>query len=185
MCAVALENMLSFTRDGRRFSYRVAALIIHDERVLLCTAPGDGFWFLPGGRVEFFEPGVDCLRREMREELGEDVELGPLLWVAENFFEHEGLRQHEIGLYWRAYLRPGSPLRRRKSPLHSIEAESGAAITIAWHDLSSIDGLYLVPEFLKDGVKQPPDSPRYVVHWDIQPESGKSRKSSRSSSEAG
>jgi ADP-ribose pyrophosphatase YjhB (NUDIX family) len=45
--------------------------------------PGEGRWSLPGGRVEAGERLAAALVREMREETGLDVEVGPLVLIAE------------------------------------------------------------------------------------------------------
>ena len=61
----------------------VAAVILRrDEKVLICRrGPGAAaaiMWEFPGGKVEPGESPADCARRECREELGVEVELGTL-----------------------------------------------------------------------------------------------------------
>jgi ADP-ribose pyrophosphatase YjhB (NUDIX family) len=63
------------------------ALIVEDERVLLCRlAPGEwssvGSWTLPGGGIEFGEPTPDAALRELAEETGLRGEIIGLAEVA-------------------------------------------------------------------------------------------------------
>jgi len=54
---------------------KVGALILRGDRMLLCRKNRDtSKLILPGGRIESGESDLDCLRRELREELG-DVSL--------------------------------------------------------------------------------------------------------------
>ncbi|NPA76967.1 MAG: NUDIX hydrolase [Candidatus Diapherotrites archaeon] len=62
----------------------VDCVIMKDGKVLLLKRahePFNGYWVLPGGHVESNESVEDAAVREMREELGLDVEIGRLIGV--------------------------------------------------------------------------------------------------------
>lgn len=64
----------------------VGAVCLQAERLLLierANEPGAGLWSLPGGRVDEGETLAQALRREVREETGLHVEVGPLCGIAE------------------------------------------------------------------------------------------------------
>jgi len=90
---------ISWSGPSGTFNLRVAAVIGRGDHILLCTVDGLGYWFLPGGRVRFGEPGDTALARELAEELGHQLRVGDLAFVVENIFAGDGI-QHEIGLYY-------------------------------------------------------------------------------------
>src|ERR1051326_766668 len=63
-----------------RMKQVVAALIVRDNKILICQRTEDQAmplkWEFPGGKVERDEDLKDALRRELEEELGIDAEIG-------------------------------------------------------------------------------------------------------------
>jgi len=69
------------------FVIRVYGVAIHENKVLVI----DEYWFdtymtkFPGGGMEFGEGTVDCLKRECREELGQEVNVLQHLYTTDYF----------------------------------------------------------------------------------------------------
>jgi len=73
----------------------VGAVIVSDGQVLLVKRgrePLAGQWSLPGGAVEVGETLEECLVRELREETGLDVEVGPVIEVFDRITRDAGGR---------------------------------------------------------------------------------------------
>jgi mutator protein MutT len=78
----------------------VGAVIVKGGRAVIvkrANEPYKGQWSIPGGRVELGESLHHAVKREMREETGLEVEVGPLIDVFERI-EHDaqGIRYHFV-----------------------------------------------------------------------------------------
>ena len=89
-----------FKKDGFVFSYRVAGIAVYDGKVLLQKPTNEDFYAFPGGHVEFGETNEETLIREFKEEIGADIKVGELQWVAEVFFPWGESPCHQICLYY-------------------------------------------------------------------------------------
>ena len=90
--------MISFDVGRDKFNFRVGAIVLDsaNERILMNTRDGIDFFVLPGGRVEMGEDTITSLKREFEEELGVGVTVVGLKAVAENFFEFNDKKYHEL-----------------------------------------------------------------------------------------
>ena len=89
-----------FRKDEWVFSYRVAGIVINNGKVLLQKTADDPAYAFPGGHVELGETNEETLVREFMEEIGADVAVKELKWVAEIFFPWGKSPCHQICLYY-------------------------------------------------------------------------------------
>jgi 8-oxo-dGTP diphosphatase len=91
--------------DTRKYPDRpfagVGGVIVEDGKVVLIRRrfePLKGQWSLPGGAVELGETLVSSVAREMREETGLDVDVGPVIEVFDRITRDEDgrVRYHYV-----------------------------------------------------------------------------------------
>ena len=91
---------MSDTRASRARIRLVALAVIRDGSRLLVRrykAPnGDRYYRPLGGAVEFGERAAQTAIRELREEIGAEIENVRYLATLENLFERDGLHGHQI-----------------------------------------------------------------------------------------
>jgi len=84
----------------------VGGVIFEGASVLLAKRgqePAKGTWSLPGGAVELGEKLIDALKREIREEIGIEIEVGGLIRVLDRILcdEDKRIRYHYVIVdYW-------------------------------------------------------------------------------------
>ncbi len=83
---------------SKRTEFIARGLILDGGRVLLCQNVKVGYFYLPGGHVEFAERAADALAREIDEEMGLVAKVGAPLLVTEQAFEARGKTHHELNV---------------------------------------------------------------------------------------
>jgi len=158
--------MIRYETENNCFNYRVVGVAVHENSVLLHQAEGEDFWTFPGGRAEFGEPAEQTLKREMREEIGVEVEVVRLLWFVENFFFYAGKHYHEIALY---FLMRFPATCKRLVHSGSFEGEEeGIKLIFQWFPQQPevLSRLPLLPSFLQTAIENLPASVQHVIHYD-------------------
>jgi ADP-ribose pyrophosphatase YjhB (NUDIX family) len=122
------------TSRAPRPEVAVGAVVVRDRRLLLIErgrGVNVGLWSLPGGRVEPAETLHAAVRRELHEETGLQVRVGPLCGIAERISE----QAHYVILdFWADA--DGTP----------IAGDDAAGV--AWADRTDLDRLHLVDGLL-------------------------------------
>jgi 8-oxo-dGTP diphosphatase len=110
-----MEDRETRTYPARPF-VGVGAVIWDGQRVLLerrGQPPMQDVWSIPGGLVEVGEATTDAVRREVREECGIEVTVGPLIGLFEPVERDEAgrVRYHYVVLDFLAHYVSGDLLR--------------------------------------------------------------------------
>lgn len=156
--------MIVFDTHEGRFNYRVAGVCIHEEHVLLQQAAADDFWALPGGRPEFGEHSRAALEREMREEIGEGVGVGPLFWVLENFLTYDDRVFHEVAFHYEMTLPPASSLLDLEREYAGIEPAT--SLVFRWFPVNRLSQIRLYPTVLREALRDVPAATQHLIHRD-------------------
>lgn len=89
----------------KRFNLRAYAIIVNDYDEVLVSDElrfGESFTKFPGGGLEWGEGTQDTVKRELKEELGLDAEIGELFYV-NSFFQQSAFKQNDqlISFYYK------------------------------------------------------------------------------------
>lgn len=143
------------------FYYRVGAIIIRNNAVLMVRGEDSPYYYSVGGKVKFGETAEEAVIREVYEETGVWAEVDRLGFVHENFFRSSGLNKgaayHELALFY--YIKPSDDFDN----INMTFEENGTTEHLTWIGLDNISGKYLYPEFFKTELKNPTDRVKTIV----------------------
>ena len=112
-----------------------ASIIVKEDRVLLAKRPAfshlAGLWEFPGGKVENGESPVECLVRELAEELGIRIDPRDVTSFDESFYEYGYRRIHLIGMSVKRYAGVPAPVAHAQISWVKIDALESARLSPA------------------------------------------------------
>lgn len=140
---------ITFEMTRGKFNVRVAALIVHEGKILVMRDDAGDYFYLPGGRITLHETSGDAMRREILEELNETVSSPRLRWVVENYFyeKHQKMDFHEICFFYECKLNHDSKVL---SCTEFETEERGRVNHFQWIPVQDLEVANVVPSFLKE-----------------------------------
>lgn len=106
-----------------RFNIRVYGIFINEKKEVLVADEnrhGISFTKFPGGGLEFGEGTIDCLKRECREELGQEIEVTGHFYTTDFFQLSAFNEKHQLlSIYY--LMKTVEPYRENLAPAGSGE----------------------------------------------------------------
>lgn len=137
--------------DDYKLNVRAAGVMIHNDKILVHRNVNSDHYALIGGRVEIGENSVDTVKREIKEELGKDIEITGYISTIENFFEMKGSKYHEIMFVHKIEF-INEEDKKIEYTMKNIEGKD--YLQYEWIELDRIDEYPLLPRAVKDVLKK-------------------------------
>ena len=142
---------LTVVLDNKKLNIRACALIIHNNKLLVHNNINENHVALVGGRVKIGESSEDTLKREIKEEMGKEIEILEYVSTIENFFDADDMPYHEIMFVYRVDFKDDAD----KKIIDSIKNTEGEdELRYDWIDIDKIEQYPLKPQILKRMIKK-------------------------------
>lgn len=137
--------------EDYRLNVRTACIIKHNNKILVHKNEDKDHFCLIGGRVELGENSADTIKREVKEEIGKDIEIKKYIATVENFFKYEGLKYHEYMFIYEVEFIDEKD-KYIEETLENIEGKEN--LKYYWLELDKINNYEIKPKIIKDILKQ-------------------------------
>lgn len=108
---------------SKPFNVRIYGLVNHNRKLMVLKEPfmGQIVRKFPGGGLEFGEGTRDCLKREFKEELNLDIEVGEHFYT-QDFFLQSGINPKEqiLMIYYKVKLVDIAQLKIKDNTIHDL-----------------------------------------------------------------
>jgi len=147
---------ITFRMHEGTFNFRVAAIMVHEGKLLVMKSSDAPYWYIPGGRVQLQEQAEKALLREMQEELKITPTIVRPVWMVQNFYNEDVNHQdyHELGLYFLVDVSATDLLSRGEEFLAYDEGQTNL---FRWVPFEELKEMYLYPLFIKQEIFHLPD----------------------------
>lgn len=148
---------LAFKTVQGYFKYRVSAVIIHQNKLLVMHDDLAPSYYLPGGKVKWNETAEEAIVREVKEELQVESDIIRPLWLNQSFFDdkvHQD-RVHELCFYFLMDISKTELLLKGEKFTLSEEGQLNEFQWVSFEDLKELN---FHPAFLKEAIYHLPST---------------------------
>lgn len=137
--------------EDYKLNIRAAGVIIHNGKMLVHKNINDDHYAIIGGRVEIGENSADTIKREIKEEIGKEIEITGYIATIENFFEMKGSKYHEI-LFVHKVEFVNEEDKKIEYTMKNLEGKD--YLQYEWIELDKINQYPLLPAVMKEILRE-------------------------------
>ena len=126
------ENRISLKNNEGSFSYRVAALIIDNNKILVAKNVDHPVYYTIGGGININETSEEAIIREVIEETGLKLSINKLAYVQERFLKINNEKYHEVVLFYTM------DIKEKIKILENTFTDQGNKETLHWLPLEQL-----------------------------------------------
>ena len=141
---------LTLDVEDYKLNIRSGGIMIHNNKVLVHKNINKDHYCLPGGRIEIGENSEQTIKREIKEELGKQVNIIGYVSTIENLFKMENKKYYEIFFVHRIEFENEED-KKIDYTMHNVEGKK--YLQYEWIDLNKIEKYNILPKCLKEILK--------------------------------
>ena len=141
-------------------NYRVSAIFRYGNKILLHHDLNSIHYTLPGGRVKEGETTEETLRREIKEEMGQEVKIIKSVSFMENLFTDNKKKYHEILVTYELEFIDKSMYEKEVIPTIEKDKE----LEFIWYDIDKLNDIIFLPNALKDLIVNDSNQFKHIIN---------------------
>ena len=143
-----MSQHILFKTEDHVFSYRVAGLLVREDKILLQRDVWKNH-AVPGGHVNFMETTEEALKREFLEEIDAVIGVDRLLAVQENFFMWGSKPCHQVHFYYQIHLEEENIPLEGEFPVCDQLGDLCVDLDFVWVPLEELKNISVYPHELE------------------------------------
>lgn len=139
---------LKIKTDEEEFHGRTCGIIKQDDKFLIMRVNQTSYFHIPGGHIEIGEDSEQAIIREIKEEIGCDIQETNLFAIQENFWKRNNKNCHGIEFYY--IIKPKNNLEMKDYQRIEIDKGEEKLLDFKWCTQEELKDIDLRPVNIRD-----------------------------------
>ena len=139
---------LKIKTETKEFHGRTCGIIKQEDKFLIMRVNKTSYYHIPGGHIEIGEDSEQTVIREIKEEIGCDVEKAKLFAIQENFWTRNNKKCHGIEFYY--IIEPKQKLQMKDYEKIEIDKGEEKLLEFKWTTSEELKDIDLRPANIRN-----------------------------------